>query len=190
VSAFGKAAYENNAHTFELWKQFLNELTDRLDKLEQKNAASFHSAMDDYRERFIEANAEAIKSVQSDIVARLSETQGQLNELTKQTNELGCMIVDICDKIDVFIQGEMDISEERHSNMKKMIDNKLETNNRYTENIRDSIYNLTETIDETIKIVSQNSENYNKAIQLIQENQERMNSLAQEDITILKGLLK
>ena len=29
-----------------------------------------------------------------------------------------------------------------------MIDNKLDTNNRYTENIRDSIYNLTETIDE------------------------------------------
>ena len=49
---------------------------------EKKTVDAFQSAMDDYRDRFVQANAEAIAHVQSDMLVRMEETQHQLATLT------------------------------------------------------------------------------------------------------------
>ncbi len=49
---------------------------------EKKTVDAFQSAMDDYRDRFVQANAEAIAHVQSDMLVRMEETQQQLATLT------------------------------------------------------------------------------------------------------------
>ena len=55
---------------------------------EQLLAAAFSKAMEDYRQTFIEANAQAMAQVQSDMLERMEETQKQMNVMATSMTAL------------------------------------------------------------------------------------------------------
>ena len=54
---------------------------------EKENADEFRNAMEDYRQAFITANAEAMAQVQSDMLSRMEETQKQMSAMASTFNE-------------------------------------------------------------------------------------------------------
>lgn len=190
VAAFGDAASENNVRTEQLWEKYLNELCIKLDALEKKNAGYFHSAMNDYRESFIAANSEAMRSVQSELLDRIAQTQQQLSELAKKTDSIDGMIEELYNDINTFMEEQKELSENEYSSLKRIVENSLKNNEGCMRDVKRSVSDIAETVEKTTALVEKSSADYNKAIQVIRENQENLKSLSKEDINLLKGLLK
>lgn len=125
---------------------------------EKNNADEFRKSMEDYREKFIKANAEAIAQVQSDMLRRMEETQRQLALLSETMKN--CMdFIKNHEEKSVMLNNELRETVTTHS--KEMLD---KTKNSM-DNFDCSIGEIKTLIEDDISdMINKNSEMINDTV--------------------------
>ena len=99
---------------------------------EQLLAAAFSKAMEDYRQTFIEANAQAMAQVQSDMLERMEETQKQMNVMATS------------------MTAYFDLAKAHEERMQTENMQLIETIKEHSQGMRDTIDNAMKTVYSSI----------------------------------------
>lgn len=190
VDAFDRTAEKSATMTDKLLAKRLEELSNRLDALEQKNAAAFHSTMEDYRERFVEASAEAIGNVQSDVLRQTEEAQAEIKKLSSNVNSAVSAISEIPEMLQTHHDEQMELFTETLNSVESSASESLNRMEDTQKKIRRSIERMEEELKKNADLIRTNSENYQNALDTIRKDHEDARKLSEDDAKMLKRLLK
>lgn len=177
---------------------------DKLAELGTKNAEQFHTAMDEYRERFVKANAEALAAVQGDLQADLKATYEQLAKLEGMMQTSLSLLEgyrsavtesqkQMQQTLQSYTNESKDIEKkmERHySNFGKDIDRQLGKYNKKFEELAGKIVEIMASLTTTTNLVRENTKAYNDALQQIQKHQNDVFALSKKDVELLERMMK
>ncbi len=190
VEELHKQSEENHSRIKSIISCEIEKMVGMLNTLEINNARYFNSSMNDYREKFIEANALALAKVQTNMQDIVGKNQTQIQKLIEG-------LTDVADSIEKY----KDTSSEELEQYKEEIINifsDMESSNREVQkNISSNYKQLTEKIetvlDEGNKIsgkINENTRTYKESLKAINENYRRQNDLSQKDIEFLERVMK
>ncbi len=166
------------------------ELSEKLNKLEKNNAELFHNSMNEYRDNFVAANADALARVQGDLQEAVKKNQDSIGDLTKQVNYVAEILNEVIETADTqkqetdrCIQEVLKSINNSGENANKKMSNNYD---RLCETVRDMI----DEFNEIKELINSNTQAYNDSLKSIQENQRRNNELSKKDIELLEGVMR
>lgn len=183
----------------------LDRLKNEFSELNKENSKTFSSSMDDYRERFVDASAEAIAKVQKDNVDAITSAHNKLSELANMVQEvksgytmlavsLNDTINKMKDAIEMGNKKAEDYYEEQQNNLndgiteiskdvKRIFEDKLEEYNVVLKQTLDTISGLENA-------VKNNTSSYQQTLRAITDSRNKLNELTNKDVKLLESLVK
>lgn len=172
----------------------LEAVSEKLSEINIKNAGLFSDAMENYREKFVTASAEAIANVQGDNLKAAEDAQKKIAELSEKIKKNNSDMVIILTQLDNIINSGIDnlnqANNKFYQEINDITDEKLDEYNDKIEEYNRTFEDLSERITEIINACRQNTESYEKTLEFITECRKEENSLNKEDIQLLSELIK
>jgi len=162
---------------------YLEKMGATVEKLNFENSNRFNEAMVEYRNTFVSENARALADVQGTTVADIKKAYMLIGSLSDS------------------IQNSNDNNEKCISNMEELIsDGSEEMNNTVKEMVKsvgdqfEKYGELLERYEEekngVLRIVQENTQNYEKTLKRIVDAQKEMNTLTEKDRELLEKLIR
>ncbi|MGN0581961.1 MAG: hypothetical protein ACI4KB_04605 [Oscillospiraceae bacterium] len=168
----------------------IDDITYKLEKLELKNAENFHYSMNEYRQKFVEASAEALSKVQVDLRENVKANLEQISKLTDETTELA-------DLFDEYMEKSESSVNDYNKTTLEVLYNIRQYEKDANSNIAGKICEISNLIENVLaenekihKLIQDNTDAYNSSLQQINEGQRRISELSSKDIDLLERLMK
>lgn len=201
VEKLRKAGMENIDGLSGVLGGYLNRLQQQLDEHSNKNVRQFSNSMDDYRERFVQANAAALADVQISTVQSIENANDKVAELAEKLKETNRSILGLSHLQNQFLAEMKETNEEQRETQEEFADqigDKLDDAKKaMAKSIEKELdeYNelfkqLAKKIDSVTDSVKKNTDEYRQTLKHIKEGQLAMNSLTQKDIQLMERLVK
>lgn len=161
---------------------YLEKMEVSVEKLNVENSNRFENAMVQYRDIFVSENAKALANVQEtnvDAIKKAYLSIANLSDTVQTSNKNNEK--HISDMSESISQGSDDI-ENTVGKMKKLMESQFE---KYEE----LLGKYREEINVVLKIVKENTQNYEKTLKRIVDAQKEMNTLTTEDRRLLEKLI-
>lgn len=175
-------------------KSRIQSMVEQLQSLNIRNAELFSGAMDEYREKFVEANASAIAEVQVDNVSSITDANDKISHLAtnmKKFQEDICGTLSVLQSIiDTGVNEQKDLNENFDTDMKDLVDEKLSEYNNKLQQYNESIESLGKKITDVLNACQNNTSKYDETLRYIIEAQREANSLNAKDVQLLKSFMK
>lgn len=168
----------------------IDDITYKLEKLELKNAENFHYSMNEYRQKFVEASAEALSKVQVDLRENVKANLEQISKLTDETTELA-------DLFDEYMEKSENSANDYNKKTLEVLYNIRQYEKDANSNISGKIGEISNLIENVLvenekihKLIHDNTDAYNSSLQQINEGQRRISELSSKDIDLLERMMK
>ena len=168
----------------------IDDITYKLEKLELKNAENFHYSMNEYRQKFVEASAEALSKVQVDLRENVKANLEQISKLTDETTELA-------DLFDEYMEKSENSANDYNKKMLEVLYNIRQYEKDANSNISGKIGEISNLIENVLvenekihKLIHDNTDAYNSSLQQINEGQRRISELSSKYIDLLERMMK
>ena len=178
-----KTETDNINNISRVMQEKLKNLADTIHMLNTEQVELFNNTMQDYREKFVEANAAALATVQSDATQVISEAHKKIGDLSEKISETENQIQQMSNELLEMSEAIHSAIEDGNENLEEIIEVKLEDYN-------DTFKKMKKTINDVYDNIQSNTEQYQSMFEEIQKMQKDMNSLTEQDIHILEELLK
>jgi len=182
-----KISHDNIDSIDEKIKMNLSELDEKISALNKKQVSDFAQTMEDYRDRFVEANANALANVQIDLTDKIKESNQKIIEITelvkKESDGICKFTVSLKERFDSFIT---DFEEKNQDNNDSFNDSISEIDGhikKWTDGIKNNIEEINEKYNES-------AQNILKNIEIMSQNMQNMNRLTEQDLELLNNLVK
>ncbi len=183
LSCIEKTETDNINNISRVMQEKLKNLADTIHMLNTEQVELFNNTMQDYREKFVEANAAALATVQSDATQVISEAHKKIGDLSEKISETENQIQQMSNELLEMSEAIHSAIEDGNENLEEIIEVKLEDYN-------DTFKKMKKTINDVYDNIQSNTEQYQSMFEEIQKMQKDMNSLTEQDIHILEELLK
>lgn len=158
-------------HIRRVMDEKITGMTTELDKLERNNAEYFRDTMENYREKFVQANAEAIADTVIDLSSSVKETQGQIRELSDYVTKSFDLVNENKEFISKFTAGTDDILNEMKDINRELAEKSVSNlkdieviNKKCMDEIKETVTELSLAIDEYKATSVETQENYEKIL--------------------------
>lgn len=163
------------------------DMVEKLRSLNAENAGEFSHSMENYREKFVDANSSALASVQKDNLDAITDANKKVVDLAKKLSDLGGMIT-------IFLNESKKSNKDFMENIEGLLSDKLNDYNDTSEEIKNSSdavkKNIEKFVEKCNNFITENTESYKSTLKTITQSQLEANSLTEKDINLLKQLLK
>ena len=175
-------------------KSRIQNMVDQLQVLNNKNVAMFSGAMNEYREKFVEANARAIAAVQVDNVSSITDANDKIIQLAGNLKLFQENISDtlflLQSTIEKGVSDQKEQEETFNSDINQLVDDKLSEYNNKLQKYNDGIKSLAKKITDVMNACQSNTAKYDETLRYIIESQREANSLNTKDVELLKTFMK
>lgn len=172
----------------------IEDMVTKLQTLNIKNVELFSSSMDKYREKFVEASANAIAQVQVDNVNSITDANDKVSELATNLKNFQKSIYDTLYSLNSIIQDGLKEQKEQGEKfddiMNELMDEKLTEYNNKLQKYNDGIEVLEKQITDVINACHSNTAKYDETLRYIIEAQKEANSLNSKDVELLETFIK
>ncbi len=175
-------------------KSRIQNMVEQLQALNIKNATMFSGAMEEYREKFVEANANAIAGVQEDNVSSITDANNKISQLAdnlkKFQEDISGTLTVLQSIIETGINEQKEQDENFDSTMNELVDEKLSEYNAKLQEYNEYIEILGEKITDVMNACQSNTAKYDETLRYIVEAQKEANSLNNKDVELLKTFMR
>ena len=175
-------------------KSNIMDMNRMLQEVNTKNSDRFHETMVDYRGKFVEANAEALAAVQHDNISSITTANEKIAELAvgmkKFSKDIAMVLSMLEGDIKKGLEDQANHSEDFHDKMDMLFEGKLDAYNVKLKEYNERFSELSSRIQEVIEACENNTSQYEQTLKLILDSQNAANSLNNEDIELLKSIMK
>ena len=172
-------------------------IVDMIDKLRTLNAANadeFRNSMDNYRENFVAANSVALASVQKDNVDAVTDANKKVSQLSEMMSDAMEWFESVITRFQTDILENNEKRNDFMKDVRQIYDDKLQEyveTSREIQNSSDEVKNsINGFISQCDVYIKSNTNSYKNTLDQIFKSQRDANSLTEEDIKLLKQLLK
>ena len=172
-------------------------IVDMIDKLRTLNAANadeFRNSMDNYRENFVAANSVALASVQKDNVDAVTDANKKVSQLSEMMSDAMEWFESVITRFQTDILENNEKRNDFMNDVRQIYDDKLQEyveTSREIQNSSDEVKNsINGFISQCDVYIKSNTNSYKNTLDQIFKSQRDANSLTEEDIKLLKQLLK
>lgn len=187
----------SNGHVTELdlkMQKNIMEMAKRVQELNIENSSVFSESMNEYRDRFVEANASALANVQIDNVNSITDANEKVSQLATNMKKFQEQIVNIVYTLQSIIKDGIDEKkaqdESFDENMNALVDDKLSEYNAKLQTYNDTFTELGSKITEVMNACQSNTSKYEETLKYIIKTQQESNSLSEKDLELLKKFMK
>lgn len=175
-------------------KSRIQNMVEQLQTLNIRNAKLFSDAMDEYREKFVEANASAIAEVQVDNVASITDANDKISQLAtnlkKFQEDIYATLESLQSIIEEGVSEQKEQNETFDSSMNELVDEKLSEYNNKLQQYNEGIDSLGNKITDVMNACQSNTSKYDETLRYIIEAQREANALNTKDVQLLKSFMK
>ena len=175
-------------------KSRIQNMVEKLQSLNIENAKLFSCAMDEYREKFVEANANAIAEVQVNNVSSITDANDKISQLATNLKKFQEDICGTLTLLQSIIQTGVSEQREQEENfdiaMNELVDEKLSEYNNKLQEYNEGIESLGKKIKDVINACQSNTSKYDETLRYIIEAQKEAKSLNSKDVELLKTFMK
>lgn len=196
-----KAEEKNLQDLLAQTKIYLKNLEQELHAHGVENADLFNRSMEDYRERFVDANAHALAKVQDgtmQMVANANEKVADLADDLGQTNAnlrnlkglIQCFVTELQDHDRKALETQQEFQEEMSDDFEDFRKDMVKAVDTQLGKYNNSLGALDQSVQKVMKAVQENTADYQGTLAQIQKTQTEMNTLTKQDIELMKKLLR
>lgn len=178
----------------------LISLKSELSEINAESSRSFSTSMEDYRERFVEASAQAVANIQKDNISAITSAHEKLSELScmiqdsqMQYSKLTSAITTILSETRNAISDGNEIAKKHYEDQDECLENRISDLERIFKNklkeYNDKLEETLKIIVDLEKVIKLNTESYHNTLKQITDSQNAMNSLTSKDIAVLERLV-
>ena len=147
-----------------------------------------------YRDKFVEANAEAIAEVQKDNVDSITEANKKISELAdgmkKFREDVTVVLTMMEDDIREGLEKQADNSDSFHDSINTLFDEKLNDYDGKFDKYNEIFNDLSSRIQVVIAACENNTSKYDETLKFILSSQKEANALNNKDIELLRSFMK
>ena len=175
-------------------KSRIQNMVEQLQSLNIKNATLFSDAMDEYREKFVEANASALAEIQVDNISSITDANDKISQLATNLKKFQENIYEtltvLQSIIDTGVSEQKEQGEKFETAMNELVDEKLSEYNKRLQEYNECIEFLGKKITDVMNACQSNTSKYDETLRYIIEAQREANSLNNKDVELLKTFMK
>lgn len=172
----------------------IEDMVNKLQTLNIKNVELFSSSMDKYREKFVEASANAIAQVQVDNVNAITDANDKVSKLAtnlkKFEEDISGVLSMLLSTIEDGLRKQKEQGEDFDAAMNNLMDDKLTEYNKKLQIYNEGIEVLGKQITDVINACHSNTVKYDETLRYIIEAQKEANSLNSKDVELLETFIK
>lgn len=170
------------------------DMNEMLQEVNTENSNAFSASMAGYRDKFVEANAEAIAEVQKDNVDSITEANKKISELAdgmkKFREDVTSVLTMMENDIREGLEKQADNSDSFHDSINTLFDEKLNDYDGKFDKYNEIFNDLSSRIQVVIAACENNTSKYDETLKFILSSQKEANALSNKDIELLRSFMK